>query len=161
MSSLPWVSINTHWWIFHPIIVLKATKTPEDASDCRLWIKRGLTEQRKDWLTLQVADNEFRGERHNGLAVVTGMMGRHPSHGSSQGLVSLETSSDNITLRPFSNHVSWLRTLGTIAGSVEEVRNSVFYCLNVACVWPFWWGHLQAETSSCWVVGHRPITLSS
>lgn len=61
-------------------------------------------------------------------------MGRHPSHRSSHGLVSLETSCGNITLRPFSNHASWLKAWGTIVGSVEEIRTILFFFEWGLCV---------------------------
>lgn len=128
-ETLQWCfSLLFHWWIFHLIIVFKATKTPEDASDCRLWIRSGLRDQGKNWLTLQVADNEFHGEGYN---VVTGMMGRHPSQRSSQGFLSLETSYGNITLSSFSNHVRWLKIL----------RNN-YWVSERNCLFFLWMKHL-------------------
>ena len=81
------VILKTHspprWWILRAyafsdesgvaVFLLKLLKpfflSLRDASNCRFWFKRGLAELGKRWLTLQVADNEFRGEGDNRLAL--------------------------------------------------------------------------------------------
>lgn len=109
----------TQRWIFHPIIVLKATKTPEDASDCGLKV---------------VSESRGRTDWHYRLRIMSSVgkdimvwQWLQEWWEDIPGLVSLETSCGNITLMPFSNHVSWLKILRAIAGSVEQIRNRIFF----------------------------------
>lgn len=145
---------------FDPVFVIKVTKIPEDASGCRWWIKGGLSEPGKNWLTLQVADNEFHGEGDNRLAVATGMMGKHSPCRRSQGLVSLETSNGDVTSRSYSNNGSW-NNCGRNKKTVR-VFLCVCVCFNLCGHLDdviFSQRHLERPVVKLWVI--RLLTLST